>query len=195
MGSFEKSQENHLLKAFGLCRDGLVRSLMKMRASQDDVDDILQETYLRALNANAKTQIKSPQGYLFTVSRNLVLEKLSRRSREITMEINDALLGDDGSSVDQALHYKQKFERFNEALRALPEKKRQAILLRKFYGLSHREIAKKMGVSIGSVEKYIASGIKQCKRNLSAQGYEFEGRKSAHSERVSQEADSSQRKE
>lgn len=157
------------------CRDGLVRSIMKMCARQDDVDDILQETFLRVLNANEKSRIKSPQDYLFVVSRNLVIEKLSLRSREIVMEINDAMVGVDDISADRKLHQRQKLGVLNEVLQSLPEKKRRAILLRKFYGLSHNEIAKKMNVSVSSVEKYIAGGIKQCKRVMSSQGYEFEG--------------------
>lgn len=176
MGDSERTHKNQLLRVFMTCRDGLVRSLLKMRARQEDVDDILQETFLRVLHANRKSQIKSPQGYLFTVSRNLVLEKLNARSREISTEINDALLGSDESSAERALYYQQKFAMFNDALRALPEKKRRAILLRKFYGLSHKDIAKKMNVSVGSVEKYISSGIKQCKRSLSSKGYEFDSR-------------------
>ncbi|HJP49813.1 MAG TPA: sigma-70 family RNA polymerase sigma factor [Pseudomonadales bacterium] len=174
MGGAEKLEENQLLEVYVSCRDALVRSVLKMRARQEDVDDILQETYLRTLHANDKKPITSLKGYLFRVSRNLVLEKLSHRSREITMEINDALPRVNEISVDRALHYKQKLEMFNDALRSLPEQKRSAILLRKFYGLSYREIARKMNVSIGSVEKYVSSGIKQCKRNLSSMGYEFE---------------------
>ena len=158
-----------------------------MRAKQEDVDDILQETYLRAMDADKKTDIRSRRGYLFTVSRNLVLEKLTADNREITMEINDAILEGDEVSEERRLHYRQKLDMFNEALRSLPEKKRRAILLRKFYGLSHREVAKKMGVSIPSVEKYISSGIKQCKRAASANGYEFEDHPHGKQEKKNQE--------
>ena len=187
MDDHKKTQQNQMLRAYMTCRDALVRSLLKMRAKQEDVDDILQETYLRAMNAEKKINIKSHQGYLFSVSRNLVLEKLTVDSREITMEINDALLDNAEVSAEWRMHYRQKFEQFNEALRALPENKRQAILLRKFYGLSHREIAKKMGVSIPSIEKYIASGIKQCKRTLVVKGYEFEGCSQGQQTKVKQD--------
>jgi RNA polymerase sigma factor (sigma-70 family) len=169
-----KNKENSVLEAFLGCRDALVRSIMKMCVKQEDVDDILQETFLRAFYANEKTHIKSPQDYLFVVSRNLVIKGLSRRSREISMEIDDALMGVDDVSTDMDLHYRQKFEAFNEALQSLPEKNRRAILLRKFYGLSHNEIASKMDVSVSSVEKYISGGVKRCKQVLYSQGYEVE---------------------
>jgi RNA polymerase sigma factor (sigma-70 family) len=174
MADGEKQKQNQLLRAFLSCRDALVRSILKMRARQEDVDDILQETYLRVMNASEKRTLNSPQDYLFVVSRNLVIEKLSRQSREIAMEINDALVGVDDVPVDRALHYRRKFKLLNDALRALPEKQRRAILLRKYYGLSHQEVARKMNVSVSSVEKYISGGIKECKRSLQAKGYEEE---------------------
>lgn len=171
--STSKQSNNRILKAFQSCKDGLVRSIMKMSVEQQDVDDILQETFIRVLNSDAKQQIKSPKGYLFVVSRNLVLKKLVQQSKEIHTELDDALIEDDvDNSVEKELYQKLKFERFSNVLSSLPEKNRRAILLRKLYCLSYKEIAKKMDVSVSSVEKYIAIGLKQCKQSLSAQGYE-----------------------
>ncbi|MFT5851600.1 MAG: RNA polymerase sigma factor (sigma-70 family) [Colwellia sp.] len=168
-----KPSNNRVLNAFQSCRDGLVRSIMKMSVEQQDVDDILQETFIRALHSDAKSEIKSPKGYLFVVSRNLVLKKLMQQSKEIHTELDDALIEDDvDNSVEKELYLKLKFERFSKVLSSLPEKQRRAILLRKLYCLSHKEIAKKMNVSVSSVEKYIATGLKQCKQSLYAQGYE-----------------------
>lgn len=190
MANNREKKAAHLYNAYALCRDALVRSLLKMCVRREDVDDILQETFLRVLNANNKTQIKSPQDYLFVVSRNLVIERLSLRAREINMEINDALVGADQVSQDRNLHYKQKFEAFNEALCRLPEKKRHAILLRKFYGLSHDEIAKKMNVSVSSIEKYIATGVTECRRKLRSKGYGVDSFSDGQKRMISQEAES-----
>ena len=173
----DNRETDQVLKAFLACRDALLRSVVKLCARQEDVDDILQETFLRVYTANEKTRITSLQDYLFVVSRNLVLNKLSRQSREIVTEINDALVDNNDVSTDMWLHYHQKFEAFSKALYLLPEKNRRAILLRKFYGLSHNEIARKMHVSVSSVEKYLSEGIKRCKQNLCLQGYEFESKK------------------
>ena len=170
-----KQSNNRVLTAFQSCRDGLVRSIMKMSVEQQDVDDILQETFIRVLDSDAKQEIKSPKGYLFVVSRNLVLKKLMQQSKEIHTELDDALTEDDEeNTVEKDLYQKLKFERFNKVLSSLPEKHRRAILLRKLYCLSHKEIAKKMDVSVSSIEKYIAQGLKQCKQSLCAQGYEVD---------------------
>lgn len=169
-----KQSNNRVLAAFQSCKDGLVRSIMKMSVEQQDVDDILQETFIRALRSDTKQEISSPKGYLFVVSRNLVLKKLMQQSKEIHTELDEALLEEDDldNTVEKELYQKLKFERFSNVLSSLPEKHRRAILLRKLYCLSHKEIAKKMDVSVSSVEKYIATGIKQCKQSLYAQGYE-----------------------
>ncbi|MDO6426775.1 RNA polymerase sigma factor [Thalassotalea sp. 1_MG-2023] len=166
---------NRVLKAFQACKDGLVRSIMKMSVEPQDVDDILQETFIRVLHSNEQQAIKSPKGYLFVVSRNLVLKKLMQQSKEIHTELDDALLESDGENVvEKELFQKRKFERFTNVLNSLPEKNRRAILLRKLYCLSHKEIAKKMNVSVSSVEKYIATGLRQCKQSLYTQGYDVE---------------------
>lgn len=166
-------EKNPLLKAYLSCRDGLIRSVMKMSVRQEDVEDILQEAYLRVQNAHKRSPIKSPQDYLFVVSRNLVIQKLKLRSREISIEISDALtIVDEVPAADEILHSQRKYASFIIALRALPERQRRAILLLKFYGFSHNEIAAKMNVSVSSVEKYIANGIRQCKRALQTQGYD-----------------------
>lgn len=168
-----KQSNNRIFEAFQSCKDGLVRSIMKMSVKPQDVDDILQETFIRVLNSDAKQEIKSPKGYLFVVSRNLVLKKLTQQSKEIDTEIDDALLeSDTDNTVEKALYQKLKFERFIEVLNSLPEKNRRAILLRKLYCLSHKEIANKMNISISSVEKNIAQGLKQCKKSLYSQGYD-----------------------
>jgi RNA polymerase sigma factor (sigma-70 family) len=169
-----KQSNNRVFAAFQSCKDGLVRSIMKMSVEQQDVDDILQETFIRVLNSDAKQQISSPKGYLFVVSRNLVLKKLTQKSKEIHTELDDALIEEDvDNTVENELYQKLKFERFSKVLSSLPEKNRRAILLRKLYCLSHKEIAKKMDVSVSSVEKYIATGLKQCKQSLYVQGYEI----------------------
>jgi RNA polymerase sigma factor (sigma-70 family) len=173
-----KQSSNRVLTAFQSCRDGLVRSIMKMNVEQQDVDEILQESFIRVLDSDAKQHIKSPKGYLFVVSRNLVLKKLTEQSKVIHIELADALIEDDiDNSIERELYQKIKFERFSKVLSSLPEKYRRAILLRKLYCLSHREIAKKMDVSVSSVEKYIAAGLTQCKRSLCTQGYEVNDHK------------------
>lgn len=168
-------EDNAVVGAFIGCRDVLARSIMKMSVKPEDVDDILQETFLRAFVANGKREIRSLQDYLFVISRNLVIKKGTDRSRELSSIVDSVLLELTDSSLDSELHEKLKFQTLSEALGLIPDKHRQAILLRKVYGLSSKEIAKKMGISKSSVDKYIVRGISKCEQILDARGYDIGG--------------------
>ena len=167
--------DNPVVRAFMYCRDALIRSLVKMSVKPEDVEDILQETFVKTYSANEKKKIRSPQDYLFVVSRNLVMRGVTHRSRELNIVIDDALFDISESSAETELNEKLKLQALNDALASLPDNQRQAILLRKVYGFSSRDIARKMGVSKSSVDKYIAAGIKKCEEILDAEGYQIDG--------------------
>ena len=169
----DPEETNRIFCAFVKCRDALVRSILKMSVKPEDVDDILQETFYRTYSANEKKEIKSPKDYLFVVSRNLVFRGVTTRSRELTAIIDDTICDIAETPLDEAHYEHLKAQALNEALETLPENNKRAILLRKVYGFSSREIARKMGVSKSSVDKYIASGIKTCEQILEAKGYDI----------------------
>ena len=164
-------------RAYFRCRDALARSIVKMRVRPEDVDDILHETFVKTYTANQKTPLRSPEDYLFVVSRNLAIRDSARRSRELQAVIDDALSDAQIDSLDSKIHAQLKCEALARVIRALPDKKRRAVLLRKIYGFSACEIAAKMACSKSSVDKYIASGIKECEEKLHAQGYDFATRR------------------
>ena len=167
---------NPVVKAFIAYRDVLVRTLVRLSVQPADVDDILQESLVRAMSANERCRLKFPKSYLFIVSRNIVFEQQERRSREVQWEIDEAILEAKTAPTDEEIHYRQMLIAFWDALASLPKAHQQAVLLRRIYGLSHKEIARKMGVSLSSVEKYFAQGIKRCQDIMSARGYKIDHR-------------------
>lgn len=165
---------NKIVKAYLGYKQILVRVLLRMSVKPADVDDILQESLARTLRAETRGPLEHPRSYLYTVARNIVFEEKERRAREVQCEINDAILASDSAPIDEELHHEKMLDIFWEAMSTLPRNHQRAILLRRIYGLSHREVAKKMGVSISSVEKYFAQGIKRCEDLMSRRGYELE---------------------
>lgn len=165
---------SRIISAFLSYKNVLVRVLLRLRVQPADVDDILQESLARTLSADGETRLRFPKSYLYTVARNIAFAENERRSREVQCEIDEAILESDAAPADEVLHYKQMLSVFWDAMSTLPKTHQQAILLRRVYGLSHKEIARKMGVSISSVEKYFAQGIKRCQDILSGRGYGVE---------------------
>lgn len=164
-------KDNRIISAFVNYRDVLVRGLLRLSVQPADVDDILQEALARALEADDKKRIEFPKSYLYTVSRNMVFREQERRSREVQWEIDEAILESHSPPTDQELYYRQMLAVFWEAMATIPQTHQRAILLRRIYGLSHKQIAKKMGVSLSAVEKYFAHGIKRCQDIMKSQGY------------------------
>lgn len=163
--------ENRIVRAYLAYREVLVRVLLRMSVKPADVDDILQESLARTLHAENRAPLEYPKSYLYTVARNIVFEEKARRAREVQCEINEAILASDSAPVDEQLHHEKMLAIFWEAMSTLPRNHQRAILMRRIYGLSHKQVAKKMGVSISSVEKYFAQGIRRCEDLMSQRGY------------------------
>lgn len=158
--------------AFLECSATLKRFLGGFLPGPQDIEDVAQETYIRAYMAEQRETIDQPKAFLFKVAKNLALTRLSKKSRMITSYIEEAgaaVVTETAAAIDEELEAQQCFSLYCEAVASLPEKCRQVFLLRKVHGLSHKEIGDRMGLSISSVEKYLRSGILACQTHLKEQ--------------------------
>ncbi len=144
----------------------LKKFLTRFFSAQQDIEDVAQEAYLRAYVAEQKKDIEQPKAYLFRVAKNIALTRLTQKSQQITDYIEDlgasVVIHSETNAQDEA-EASESLGIYCEAVAALPEKCRQVFLLRKVHGLSHREIAERMSLSISSVEKYLLKGILACR--------------------------------
>ena len=132
-----------------------------------EVEDIVQEAYVRVCQIKNPEEIKQPRSFLFKIVRNLALNHAKRADNRLIAFTEDpeetvALSRElKDETLDQAVT-NEEFGRFCESVRALPVQCRRAFVLKKVYGCSQKEIARKMGLSESTVEKHIASGIRRC---------------------------------
>lgn len=130
-----------------------------------DVDDLVQESYLRLLRMRANGQIRSVKAVLFAIARNAVRDALRHKmiNREISVAEIDALsVLDDGSGLVDVVNRRQEQTLLAEAIRALPERCREVLILRKIHGLSQKEIAQRLGISEHTVESLVSRGVRRC---------------------------------
>ncbi len=163
-----------LTAAFAQHQASLRRFIARFFSRPQDVDDIAQETYLRAFDAEkCGEELRAPKAFLFRIAKNIALNELTRKSRLLTDYIEDSGSPDvigEGSAEDRAM-LEEKLSLFCSAAAMLPMQCRRAFLMRKVYGFSHKEIAEQMGISVSTVEKHIASGLLRCSTFLRDGGY------------------------
>jgi len=157
---------------FVAIRGFMIRAVSRI-APPRDVEDIVQEAYVRVCQAEKKEDIKYPRAYLLKTARNLALDYVKSAEFRYAESVDDAELEDLlGAEYDQDTTYAQvaaqeEFAQFCEAVRYLPDQCRRAFVLKKVYGYSQAEIAHFMGISEKTVEKHIAHGMKRCTYFLS----------------------------
>lgn len=141
-----------------------------------DVDDVVQESYLRIWKAKAVQPIASAKSYLFTVARHLALNLL-RRERRSPLVFDGAAAAsgviEDGPGVADVLAEREKIDLLTDALAALPARTRGILLLHKFDGLAQSEIARRLGLTEKSVEHRVARGVQLCTRYFHERGHDF----------------------
>jgi RNA polymerase sigma-70 factor (ECF subfamily) len=138
-----------------------------------EIDDIVQEAYMRVLRAHEAGVLASPKAFLFATARNLLVDRLRRHENSRTQSLGeiDALnVLDERDGIPETVARNQELALLTEAIQALPARCRQILTLRKLYGLSQREIAARLGIAESTVSNQITIGIEKCTDFFAARG-------------------------
>jgi RNA polymerase sigma-70 factor (ECF subfamily) len=145
----------------------LKRFISRFLPNSHDIEDVSQETFLRAFTAEKSREIEQPKSFLFRIAKHVALTQLTRKSRQITDYLEDfddseVLLTED--SIEDELIARETLGIHCEAVAGLPPQCRRVYLMRKVYGMSHKEIAAQLGIAVSTVEKHLIKGVEQCDR-------------------------------
>lgn len=141
-----------------------------------DVDDVVQESFLRMWRTRLVRPIASSRAFLFTVARNLAFD-LSRRSRrspvDRTVAFEHVTEAADATSAADSIGFAEKVDLLGRAIAQLPARRRDIVVLHKIQGLSQREVAQRLGLSEKTVENQVALAIKNCRQFFREHGVEY----------------------
>lgn len=154
-------------------RDKLARYLRRYLASPDDVQDVLQEAYLKVfcvLRSRDRAG-HAPSALLYTTARNLAISRL--RHRQVVARSAGAValseeLRRDTKSLEQQLTQSERRRDLLEVVNALPPRCRQVFVLRLVDGLSQRAIGERLGIAVSTVEKHLARGLRLCRERMAS---------------------------
>jgi RNA polymerase sigma-70 factor (ECF subfamily) len=138
-----------------------------------DVDDVVQESFLRTWRIRESQRIRSARAFLFQVARRVALDFVRRDRRAPFKEVTDlsalpamesGLNGAEAASVQEKLHC------VADAIEALPSRCRQVVVLRKLQGVPQKEVAARLGLSEKTVEAQLSRGMARLEQFLRRRG-------------------------
>ncbi|MGY8696589.1 MAG: RNA polymerase sigma factor [Verrucomicrobiia bacterium] len=146
--------------------EAMLRAWLQSRyQSGVDIDDVIQEAYVKILAVRKGKPINAPKAFLFATARNIALNAMRYakvRGENIVAQLDDIDVLDERAGVHETVARNQELEILTKAIQSLPDRCRQIFTLRKVYGMTQREIANKLNISARTVNAQISIGVNKC---------------------------------
>jgi RNA polymerase sigma-70 factor (ECF subfamily) len=168
------AEQSHWFAAEVQPHEPALRSYLQSRfPSLRDFDDVVQETYRRVLREKDAGRIRHVRAFLFTAARNVALDIFRRRTHAPLATITHLAATDvmeERPNAAETLSQQQELEILADAVRSLPERCRQVIMLRYLKSCSYQEIADLLGISSETVKTHMAKGVQRCTEYFESRG-------------------------
>jgi RNA polymerase sigma-70 factor (ECF subfamily) len=157
-GAFAEFYDRHAPAVLGL--------LVRLLGQRADADDVLQDAFLQVWRRAPQYDAgrSTPLGWLILIARSRALDYLRRRRppNAPAPETADVALADPADG----LQWRETAGCVRAALKQLPKEQRSAIGLAFFAGLSHEQVARRLGVPLGTAKTRIRLGIQRLRALL-----------------------------
>lgn len=160
---------SQITKAFVEQQGPLKSFISRFIRRPQDIDDIAQETFIRAFRAEKRGGIQHPKAYIYRVARNLAFETLTKKSTQLTSYIEDSCdqsLLESKENLEYNMIVSEKLDRVKTAIAEMPPQCQRVFIMHKVYGFKYREISQQLGISVSTVEKHIMTGLKKCRQSV-----------------------------
>ncbi len=139
-----------------------IRSFISRIVKPDDIDDIVQETFVRSYEANLKQEIKYVRSYMLKTAKNIAFNHNAKWDNKFNDSIEDFVeppVELSSRNFEDDYESKERFLSFCRATEQLSGSVRKCFILKKVYGLSQKEIAQYLQLSESTIEKHVAKGL------------------------------------
>ena len=142
--------------------------LTRRMGCAETAKDLVQDTFLRMLQASPGQALLNPRAFLFRIATNLVIDHHRRQQHRTTLSDTDlpADAPDPCPSVEAVVLSKQQVSLLKKSIEELPPKCRQVFILIKFHHLTHCEVSAHLGISQSTVVKHMIKAVEYCRRRV-----------------------------
>lgn len=147
---------------FELYRERLFAFAWQLCHSAVEAEEVVQDVFLKLWEQRARLgEVNVPGQYIYTMARNRALDLLGKiaRNEQMVKEVW-VNMSQSENATEQALQAEESRKLIETALAQLPEKKRMVFSMSRQEGLSHREIAARMDISVQTVKNIITEVLK-----------------------------------
>ena len=134
-----------------------------------EVDDLVQETFARAIGYQAWRGVDNPLAFARRILRNIVLDVM-RRDKVVAIDAVADLDrhggADEAPGPEAVVLGRDSLRRLQAIVAALPTQQRRVFTLRKVYEMSTAQIAARLGLSVSTVETHLAKALRACSERL-----------------------------
>jgi RNA polymerase sigma factor (sigma-70 family) len=148
--------------------DRLVRFFRNRSSSVEDAADLAQDTFAR-LSSTDFRRIEKPVSFLFTTALNLLRDRARSaevRHAALTVPAEEMQLICPAPQAERVLDGELRMRVLEAALLELSPKCRAVFVLFHFDGISQRDIANQLRISVSMVEKYVKQALHHCGKRL-----------------------------
>ncbi|MBM0106702.1 sigma-70 family RNA polymerase sigma factor [Steroidobacter sp. S1-65] len=143
-------------------RPALARYFHRRRLPERDVEDAIQEVFVRLSKRQGLAGMANVSGYLFETAASVAIDHRRRanaRSSQSHEQYEEQLHAVADHSTDAVIEGKQSLELLRAGLLELPERTRNAFLLVRLEQMRYAEVAARLGISVSAVEKHVLKAV------------------------------------
>lgn len=170
--AFKKGDQRAFEKLFERHHKKLYAYLMRLFDSKEDAEEIVQESFIKIWEKREEfIEGYSFDAFLFKIAKNTFLnfvrEKVNRKVFEDHFQLIHEL---ETESADDYVIFNETREIIQLIIGEMPPKRREIFILRKIEGLSRKEIAEKLGISVVTVDSQLLKANNYLKDELKKYG-------------------------
>lgn len=159
--------EAGLRQLLGEMRSDLSRFMLARRCDPADVEDLLQDLYVK-LASFCPGPVSNPRAYLYQTANNLLHDQRRGRARQLSRDdrwarrrVGSDLEKDAAPSPEQSAIARDDLARVNELIGSMPDRTALILKMYRLDGISQKDIAHRLGLSLSAVEKHLQRAYQQ----------------------------------